>query len=143
LGQDALDRIAETAKERKLTQEQAQQLVQDESDYAKRSIEAFNETTMRWLEEAKADPDIGGAKFDATMARGNAVLDRFADPEFKQTLIDSGLNRHVGLIRMFNRIGEAMEVDQAARRVVSAPPVPRTPEKTGAQSMFPNSNMNP
>lgn len=67
------------------------------------------EQATKWAEEARADPDIGGARFDATLTRARSVLDRFGDRELRDALARSGLGNHKGVIRALARIADALQ----------------------------------
>lgn len=66
------------------------------------------EMRRAWAEEAKADPDIGGAKFDETKALARATFTRFgvkADGPFLKLLEESGLGSHPDMLRFVANVG--------------------------------------
>lgn len=103
------------AKELGLTQEQAQKVV----DLHTKAI-AATETKIReawesqqagWLEAAKADPEIGGAKLTDTVAVAKKAMDRFATPQLREVLEQTGLGNHPELVRLMAKIGKAISED--------------------------------
>lgn len=61
-----------------------------------------------WETEAKADPDIGGAKFDETKALARQTFTRFgvkADGPFLKLLEESGLGSHPDMLRFVANVG--------------------------------------
>ena len=62
-----LEEISNFAKSKKLSQEDAQTLVERENavvaDYAKAQSDSFEASKAAWFEEAKNDPEIGGENF--------------------------------------------------------------------------------
>lgn len=67
-----------------------------------------------WLTSAKADPEIGGDKWDASIAQGNKVLQQFGDDEIDAALHQTGAGVHPAVLRLFARIGAAISDDTAA-----------------------------
>jgi hypothetical protein len=61
-----------------------------------------------WETEAKADPDIGGAKFDETKALARSTFVRFgvkSDGPFLKLLEESGLGSHPDMLRFVSNVG--------------------------------------
>lgn len=103
-------------KEAGLTQKQAGAvaakyvaLVQQHAD---QQAELIGKTFDGWVEKAKADEEIGGDKWDASVASANSVLSRFGTPELDTVLATSGVGNHPELIRIFDRIGKAIADDK-------------------------------
>lgn len=62
-------------------------------------------------DEARADPEIGGAKFDETIDRVARVWQQFGIPAgsgFRGLLDDSGLGNHPDMLRFLSRVGAAV-----------------------------------
>jgi type I site-specific restriction endonuclease len=115
LSDDDLAKISETAKELKLTNEQAQKLVDMQADaesaFQQKADENWKQLTESWVEEVKADKDLGGDNFTQTMQDAGKAVEKFATPEFKEALESSGYGNHPELVRVFARIGKAMGED--------------------------------
>lgn len=61
-----------------------------------------------WAEEARNDPEIGGAKFDETKALARQTFTRFgvkADGPFLKLLEESGLGSHPDMLRFVANVG--------------------------------------
>ncbi len=65
-----------------------------------------------WVAKAKADPELGGDKFDANLAVAKKAMDRFATPEFKAYLNETGLGNHPEMLRMLFKTGQAISEDK-------------------------------
>lgn len=114
--------VGAAARELGLTQEQAQR-------YEDASSRASGEELIRmardWADKARKDPEIGGDKFNATVATARRVFDKYlTDPELRRILAYSGITNHPAFLRAFVNIGKSLGIDGPGRR-----------------SMFPNSHM--
>jgi hypothetical protein len=107
-----VDATAAEAKAMQLTQQQAQALLQVRSD----SLRAQADT---YLAETKADPEVGGAKFETSVADAVRGRDALFPPGSKgadliRHLLDvTGFGNHVEFIRGFARIGRSAREDRA------------------------------
>ena len=127
-------------KELGLTNEQANKLMPVAGEFAKKLQAGFSaqlETDAAaqrasWLTESKADPEIGGAKWDETMAIGARALDQFGSKPFRDFLNASGLGNHPEMLRTFSKIGRAIGEDGFARGDAGAPV-----KKTDAELFYP------
>lgn len=64
-----------------------------------------------WAEASKADPEIGGAKFDKTIDDVATVWQQFGIKPgvgIRQILDDSGLGNHPDMLRFLARVGKSM-----------------------------------
>lgn len=95
-----------------LTQENAQSLVDTfggiMQSLEKRIETERAETVAGWLKTAKADTEIGGAKWAKSIKDAQGIIGRYADNEFKVFLEQTGLTNHPGLIKMLARAGARM-----------------------------------
>jgi hypothetical protein len=102
-----------------LSQEHAQKAVEQVSAEVQTFVQeqqvAFAATTKGWVEVVKADPEMGGDKFAATIKDAAKPIDRFFTPAFKKALSDTGFGNHPELVRGFARIGRAMGDDTMVR----------------------------
>ncbi|MFA5965289.1 MAG: hypothetical protein WC804_14835 [Sphingomonas sp.] len=67
-----------------------------------------------WLDAARADPEIGGAKWGDTIATAASALDRLGfgkGSAFRNLLDESGLGNHPDMIRAFVKVGRAVAED--------------------------------
>jgi len=72
---------------------------------------AHVEQVGKWLEASKTDKEFGGEKFDASVAVALQARDRFATPELKTLMDQTGLGNHPEIVRLFHRIGTAIADD--------------------------------
>lgn len=95
--------------------------------------ERWNETTQGWVDTAKKDPEIGGAKWDATAAAASGVVERFGTDGLREYLNASGAGNHPELIRLLAKVGAAIGEDD--------PIVPENPgggKRDTVTAMYPN-----
>jgi hypothetical protein len=103
------------------------------------NVEAWNTMNTNWIKEVKADPDIGGAKFEPTKASIAKAIDQLG-PElsvaFRQGLDVTGAGNHPaiwkGLAKMASILTEGGHVS-------GNPPSAASPDL--ASTFFPNSKM--
>jgi len=103
------------ARELNLTNDQANKLVplgaQLVAKVQAQQAEAHQQQVAKWADEAKADKEYGGEKFDASLAVALKARDRFATPELKTLMDQTGLGNHPEMVRLFHRIGTAIADD--------------------------------
>jgi hypothetical protein len=119
---EAFDAVAPALKELNLSNKGAQAIVDVYADkllplieqrvtkqIEERSQLATAEYRKQWLDDAKADPEIGGAKWDESLAISAKAMDaaglKASDP-FRTLLNDSGLGNHPDMVRFLRRVGE-------------------------------------
>lgn len=59
-----------------------------------------------WAAAVKADPEIGGANYEKTVALSAQGLDKFFTGDFRAYLTATGLGNHPEMVRGFAKIGE-------------------------------------
>lgn len=93
----------------------AQSLMTKSHDAAVQSmIDAGAQQRKAWLDEAKADPDIGGGKWDATLHSAAKALDALGYPEgspFRAALTETGFGNHPEMIRAMAKVGAMVGED--------------------------------
>jgi hypothetical protein len=119
LQQAHLDEVAAIAKQRGLSNEDAQAMVDRESKlldtYAEGQQKNFEEVTSKWGAESKSDPEIFGGSdenFQKNSELAKRVIDRYGTPELKQGLNSTGFGNHPALVKFVLNIGKAMSEDQ-------------------------------
>lgn len=103
-----------------LTQEQAQGLVglqnklMEKSEGARAAAleAALAEQSAQWISEIKADPIMGGAKFEQTISTAHRAVEAFATPELRALLNESGMGNNPEVVRLFASIGAAISEDK-------------------------------
>lgn len=107
-----LEQFQAYAKEKKLTQDQAQELLQREEtarkSYYDSQIQKWEQVKEQWKQQTIADPEIGGEKFAENAELAKRTLEKFSTPQFVAALDSSGYGNHPELVRVFARIGQAM-----------------------------------
>lgn len=103
-----LEKFKATAKELGLPQDAAQKLVTLQAEAQLSQLQAVR---SQWQEQAKADKEFGGDKFDENLAVAKRALEKFGTPEFNAYLNATGLGNHPELIRAFYRAGKAISED--------------------------------
>ena len=116
--QTLLDAVSPRFKELGLTQKQAQALTDDfikvQSDRAKAQGEAWANTLSEWVETAKKDPEIGGAKWDSTVKSATSAIAKFGNPALAEYLNSSGGGNNPEMIRAWAKVGAAIGEDKPA-----------------------------
>jgi len=111
-----VERISAYAKEKGLSNEVAQEMLEREEaaivSYRDAQMQEVEEIRAKWLEEAENDKEIGGDEFKKNVTLAKRVIDKFGSKEFKETLKDTGFGNHPEVVRVFVRIGKAMSDDQ-------------------------------
>ena len=110
-----MDGFKPLAKELNLTQDQAQKLVDMQSELAQSEAEAqrdaFVETTEGWLTELKNDKDFGGVNYDKNAGVAANAVKEFGSPELMEALEETGMGNHPELVKAFYKVGKAMSED--------------------------------
>lgn len=105
-----------TAKELNLSQEHAQKLVDFQTanmlKAAKAQQTAWDNTVKGWVDAAKADPEVGGAKWEESLGRAGRALNEFGDKALLEALSTTGTGNRVEFLRFFNKVGEAIGEDK-------------------------------
>lgn len=127
-----------TARELGLDQAKAQLVIDKLAPaLAAHAVTSTETARAEMLAAAKADPQIGGEKFDENIAIATLAIDAYFKPEFKQFLNATGLGNHPEMIRGLHAAGMKLKPDGW----VFGGKQPAA--NTGAQGFYPNSNMNP
>lgn len=118
LDQEMLGALGPEFKELGLTHKQAQALADKYTEIlqgrAQQQAEQWSETVSGWVEEAKADKEIGGDNWDATVEAGQRAVERLGTPALRDALNSSGLGNHPELIRIFAKVGAMIGEDDPA-----------------------------
>lgn len=118
-----LDGVQTFAKAHNFTQEQAQALVdlglkQADQIAARFATEAqtspvplSDHWAAEWSKQTTADPKLGGANLQGTMALASRVFQTFGTPELATFLNETGIAHHPELIRFMHAVGKAVSED--------------------------------
>jgi hypothetical protein len=137
----AIERTAAFAKAHNLSPEAAQKALEhangEVAAYREQQTEAWTKLTREtWVNDAKADPEFGGEKFDGSVTDAKRFLERHGDEEIRQFLDATGFGNHKLVIRMFARA----ERGQMNHRPVTGGPGGTVERKTAAQKTYPYMN---
>lgn len=101
-----------------------------------RQAARLNDLRKQFLDEGRADPDMGGARWKETMRDASAAYRKFASKDAQKLLEATGLNCHPAIIRMFRDINAQISDDAVVRgRSVG-------PKKNSLANLYNNSTMN-
>lgn len=87
-----------------------------------------------WPDRAKADKEIGGAKWDATVSSAGRAVNQLGTPELKDYLNKSGGGNHPELIRFMSKVGAMISEDDPASGATAGSGKPAE----AAHTLFPN-----
>lgn len=73
---------------------------------------ALAKANDEWIAQAKADPVIGGEKFEENAAQAKAVFDTFGTPELGKLLVDSKLGNHPELMKWAYNVSKHISPDK-------------------------------
>ncbi len=111
LDEAVLDRTAAYAKKRGLSNADAQELVDQQNQAVADHLKASREIADGWVNEVKADKELGGDNFKKSSELAKRVVNRFGSDLFKTALIDTGMGNHPELLRFCYNIGLEMGDD--------------------------------
>lgn len=135
-----LEQFADVARSLDLTQEAAQRILDKMAPIiSARQAQLVADVRQSWVDQSKADPEIGKAKLRETLSTARKALDQFGTPELMSCLRQSGIGDHPEVIRVFYRIGKAISDDS----IVTGRPGAQAPAPSrDARTLYPNSNLN-
>lgn len=114
-----MERIASYAKEQGLSKDAAEKLVTDRDaavkDFHQNNLDNHKVLVDKWANDCKDDKEIGGENYKESVIHAKTAIDRFATEEFKKQLNDTGFGNNPEVVRIFARIGRAMDSDSVVR----------------------------
>lgn len=126
-----------------LKKPQAQKLVdlytKAQAAQAQKAAAAYEATQAKWTEAVKADAEIGGAHFDASLGHARKAIAKYGTPELKTFLDSTGLGNHPDLVRFVARVGREMAEDSVAGGLAGGAPSPANSEEALYRTLYPNS----
>lgn len=112
---DAMEAFSEFAKEHNLSQEDAQKVVDIQTDIMKRIGERYQEEyaelSNEWREAAKNDKEYGGEKFEENLGYAKKALETFGGEDLIEALEVTGMGNHPELIRFAVNVGKMISED--------------------------------
>lgn len=135
-----VDAIADFAKANKLPANVAQAILEqkhaDREAYVEGQRKMLEDESNKWLEEVKADKEIGGANAAKNIELAKRMAVKFGPEGFEKELDESRLGNHPMFVKMMVRLLKAANFAEDTLVVSGAPPAP--PAKDGAKAMYPN-----
>lgn len=117
LDAQALERISLEAKEKKMSQEEAQALLDREhktvSDFKQKQQDDLKRETEAWVNTLKDDKDFGGQNYTKNVEHAHRALKKYGSPAFVDLLEKTGLGNQPDLVRMLSAVGREMGEDEA------------------------------
>lgn len=111
-----VEKIQSFAKEKGLSNEQAQDLLNSENEAVSSFHSAQQEQLVRaredWKKQVLEDKELGGDNLNKSVELAHRALNKFGSDALKDQLEKSGLGNHPELVRAFARIGKAMSEDK-------------------------------
>lgn len=122
------------AKEKGFDQATVQQLAGIAAEMQQRAFEQHAQLTADWVNQVKADPEIGGDRLPEALGHARRALDEFGTPELRALLDETGLGNHPALVRFVVNAGKKLADDGfvASRTAVV--------ERDPAKLLFPSMN---
>ena len=116
LNQAHIEKVTAYAKEKGLSNDQAQEILnrdsQAYSDFQVGQAEHIKSMQEKWIDDIKSDREFGGDKFNETVEFAKRSIEKFGSPALKEALNATGLGNHRDLIRMHAKIGREMANDK-------------------------------
>lgn len=116
------------SEELKLTNEQARALLSKSGKSITDILRAKQGANINnWINEIKADPNLGGSNFKTTQANLARAMKRYGGSGAFEVLRDSGLGAHPAIVRMLNAIGKELGEETKFVNSKSQAPKPKNP----------------
>lgn len=111
-----LEQLASYAKEQKLSNVEAQALLERENlaavSFHKGLQDQVEAESNQWVKEIEADKELGGDAFKENVALANRVVSKFGTEKLRMELDRTRLGNHPELNRLLVRIGKAFGEDR-------------------------------
>lgn len=111
LQESDMESMLDFAKEHDLTPDQAQAVLDAKEHVYKSFADAQAQQSVDWEKELRIDSELGGEHFTAVADRSRKVIQKFGSEKLITQLNESGYGNHPELVRLLNRIGQAMSND--------------------------------
>ncbi len=124
-------------------QQRAQALIDLQASLTTKSSEAgsqaWNDQQAAWQAEIAADPVIGGANFDKTIAGIGSLLNRFGNAEVRAAFDQTGAGNNPHIVRFLSTLVSQLKEPGPAN---PGAPVGAGPGKTLAERLYPTQGAN-
>lgn len=131
--------LADVSRELDLSQGNAQKLLSKVWPVMHRvAEEQQNAINDQWIAEVKADPEIGGQKFDESKAQAQRAVNAYGGDELRE-LLQGPIGSHPGLFRLLAKVGETVSEDKFVGGNQTVPAVDLNDEAAVAKALYPTS----
>lgn len=100
------------AKEAKLSQDAAQKLIdlqiKTEKSKHDRETKAWSDMQAKWVEDVKADPEVGGVDYQEKLAIANKAFKQYGDKDLHELFKFTGVGNHVAMVRFMYKLGKTL-----------------------------------
>lgn len=114
----AMEQITPVLRDLGLTQEQAQKLADFHFGQLERLAAAQEQARAEmqrvWIDELKADKEIGGTELKSNLATAGRLLLRYGSADLDTLLKESGLDKHPAVVRFLVKAGRELAEDRWA-----------------------------
>lgn len=132
-----MESVIEYAKQNKLSNEQAQKLLERDNGliagFQEQKESEFKATAAAWVDQTKKDPEIGGDHFEENVTLAKNALKEFGSDTLLTQLDETGFGNHPEIVRTFSRIGKLLAED----KIILSGHTPKK-EKTMEERWYPN-----
>ena len=122
-------RVVELANKHKIGKESLSEFVNLHAELVKeaseRASQEVQELWTKWQDEAKNDPEIGGAKLEPALAAISKAIDKFNIPGLREAFDLTGAGNHPAIIKFMYKM---------AQTVTEGGPISGTPGSSETQS---------
>lgn len=126
------DEFKVMCKDLKLSQEEADRAATVGAKIVQKQQQAAAAEVVKWQEQVKIDPELGGEKLEENRAIAEAGVDLIASQELKNILVATGMSEHPEVFRAFHKLGMMVKDD----KFIPGGSRSTTPETSRAQRMF-------
>lgn len=114
LDSSVVEKISSYAKEKGLSNEQAQELLdtQEEavSSFRDSQLQKLQDMRKTWVEGIKSDKEFGGERFNESAELARRVITKYADKELIDALNTTGYGDHPALFKFVAKLGRELKV---------------------------------
>ena len=140
LDQTDMDRISADAKEKGLTNGEAQLMADMEAEaidrYHDKIDKQVEDIQAGWLKDAEADKEIGGEAFKENAELSKRLVDKFGSEALKDLLDESKYGDHPEVVRIFSTIAKQFMAEDK----VFFPKAHEKGEKSMEETFYPDAN---
>ena len=79
-----------------------------QQDAAKATADAWAEQNLKWQTESKSNPEFGGQKLDASLAKVKTLVTEYGDKSFSEMLNITGAGNHPAMIGFLLKMAAAL-----------------------------------